>query len=278
MLDSSPMRSAQACITLRRPGSTDSLSRKSLSTPTLDESIFGQGGPLSCRSRNNSNSSLSSLSNKLTGTPRYSTFNSDSQSSVVVHPVNPRHVRGGSIASELSSEHSSEDGTSMEQIIPLQSCSPEMLVPLLHRHLEMRQLIACNPSHFSRLKASLGTDKTERCLQLWTETTRAEMDDNEWLCQTRNLLKGRSSPDWSLWCEIVGWDPTTPLIGSSTPHTPQKETFGFSLGGPESCGTGPPAMQFLPPPPNGHERRRSTSSSLLEEKNTIVEEDESEST
>lgn len=146
---------------------------------------------------------------KLTGSPGYITTDAG-LSPTKVHPSKPHHVRGGSIGSEI------DEIKEADHIIPLQPCASDMLVPLLHRHLEMKELIESNPAHFCRLRNALGTRQFVKCLDLWTETTRAEKSDLEWLSQSQGLL--RSHDNWALWCEVVGWDYQMPLLRQAMKH------------------------------------------------------------
>lgn len=145
--------------------------------------------------------------NKLTGSPGFITRENSSTSPVKVHPYKPHHVRGGSIG---SIEESSKE---LDHVIPIQSCDDEMLVPLLHRHLEMKELIDCNSAHFCRLRNAVGTRQFVKCLDLWTETTRAEKSDHEWLRLSQELL--RTHENWALWCEVIGWNYQVPLASRS---------------------------------------------------------------
>lgn len=187
----SPTFNRTPCIALRRT----STEAPSLRTFSSEESASSNV------SRSDSVSSTSSI--KPTGAPSFVIYEHESSSPTKVLAANPRHVRGGSISSEMGDFPG-------DQIIFLQQCSPEMLVPLLHRHLEMKQLMACNTTQFERLKTSIGTEKFKQIEHVWVNVTRAEMDDNEWLSITRKFLPTR--PDWSLFCEMVGWDQTSQLF------------------------------------------------------------------
>lgn len=180
------------CIALRRCKTPEELERVS--------PRFGDYVP---RLRTSSSSSL----NKLTGSPGY--LLSAGTSPTKVHPSKPHHVRGGSISSDFS------DISNADQIIPIQPCDAQVLVPLLHRHLEMQELITNNTAPFARLRSGLGSDTFRKCTSLWTGTTRAEMNDLEWLKKTQNLIK--SQENWVLWCEVVGWDNSELLLDHSRP-------------------------------------------------------------
>lgn len=192
------------CIALRRNSSKSPSSPSSPTDYTRPRSLdFGN------HKRNSSNSSL----NKLTGSPGYVTL-VGSASPTKVLPSKPHHVRGGSIGSDLS------DLSHVDQIIPMQACDSEMLVPLLHRHLEMKELIATNPARFARLRNAFGKEVYDKCTSLWTTTTRAEMNDLDWLKETQRLIKGQDN--WTLWCEVVGWDSNDLLLDRSPKQTPTK--------------------------------------------------------
>lgn len=133
-----------------------------------------------------------------------------------VLPRNPRHVRGGSIDTSLMQPSLSEQ---QDQKVPMQECSADMLVPLLHRHLEMAALLEHNRHIFSTLRSALGDGRYRECLKLWTETTRDALDDTQWLKLTQRLL-GKSDADaagyrchWAAWCDVVGWDPKELILG-----------------------------------------------------------------
>ena len=42
------------------------------------------------------------------------------------------------------------------------------------------------------------------------------MDDLQWLRKTQQLIKGQDN--WTLWCEVVGWDSNEVLIESPEAH------------------------------------------------------------
>lgn len=192
------------CIALRRPNyspATDSIPASRLMLPE-ETRTQTRGSPVPLGRC------------KLTGTPGYVTTSRNSPSPTKIHPSKPHHVRGGSISSDLS------EISNIDQLIPLQPCDSEMLVPLLHRHLEMKELIESNPAHFCRLRNSIGTRTFVKCLDLWTETTRAEKNDFEWLRETQRLIRGHDN--WVLWCEVVGWDHHgLPLEGIKKEDTPE---------------------------------------------------------
>lgn len=187
------------CIALRRPGGTSSPLDNQFTTPRYTRPT--EENALS-------DAELRSYASKLTGTPGYVTRDALSTSPTKVHPSKPHHVRGGSIGSII------DECKELDQIIPIQPCDSEMLVPLLHRHLEMKELIETNSAHFSRLRNAVGTRQFVKCLDLWTETTRAEKADVDWLKESQHLL--RSHDNWALWCEVIGWDHHVPLIHQSS--------------------------------------------------------------
>ncbi|ORY75126.1 hypothetical protein BCR37DRAFT_384194 [Protomyces lactucae-debilis] len=229
-------------------------------------------------------------SQRLTGAPSYMTTSSpythaagdaagkegSAGTPALVLPVNPRHVRGGSISNDTLSTSSSstsshsvnsansvaslpaqlpgsprdkEKGTSscLDQMIPLQECADSMLVPLLHRHLEMQSLMACNSKLFEGMAQCVGEHAWEQCRHLWTQVTRQECGDMQWLYKTRDLLQNgggmsavstpqnsvfpaspsptksasfgstRGSADcvgkhhWAAFCDVVGFDPNEVL-------------------------------------------------------------------
>ena len=229
------------CISLKKINSTDNLMTTSSPPHHTGIALRPVNSLISPKG-----ASPTTPSTKLPGSPGYVFFDPEYQSPVKVHPTNPRHVRGGSISSDL------DDIPSAEQIIPMQPCEEAMLVPLLHRHQEMKQLISANPVQFVRLQSSLSQQVYNELLHLWTEVTRADMGDNDWLVKTRKLLEGRSSPNWSMWCDMVGFcEQAHPLV--SGPPSPAASSPRI------------PATSLL------HERR-SSATSLFDE--TIHEEEE----
>ena len=90
----------------------------------------------------------------------------------------------------------------------------------------------------------MGAERYHQAEELWARVTRAEMDDNEWLYHSRTLLPSRT--DWSLFCELIAWDPANAVTYSPKPSIENAYS---------------------------HERRHS-SASLLEREHTIPEEEE----
>lgn len=96
-----------------------------------------------------------------------------------------------------------------------------------------------------------------KCLDLWTETTRAEKNDLDWLKETQQLIKGHDN--WVLWCEVVGWDHHGLLLdGINKDETPELS---------ESISTASPSSPVMT-----HGRKLS-GSSLLSPEQTIAESD-----
>jgi hypothetical protein len=130
----------------------------------------------------------------------------DSKTGVHIFPISPHHVRGGSISSNESSSSAGKD-----QVVPFQECPSTMLVPLVHRHLEMQMLINRNPSQFNALKAAISSADWDKCIQLWTKVPRDEMNDAQWLKQSKTLITARDTIGhkrfWIDWCGVTGWDP-----------------------------------------------------------------------
>jgi hypothetical protein len=233
----------------------------------------------------------------LTGAPAFTTHApaDDKQRPALVLPNNPHHVRGGGIiaretstssssASEVGSTQSMPDagalhridsnneaGDAVDQMIPLQECSQAMLVPLLHRHLEMQALMNGNKRLFHSMAESTGEDVWQACKKLWTETTRQEMPDMPWLYKTRAMLQNgkhtpastpnsahfpvSSSPNysyaqrspsmadcvgkhhWAAFCDVVGFDPNEVLVDEETGHTPDSPSSGSDMSFPDDWRT-----------------------------------------
>ncbi|BFZ58267.1 hypothetical protein PYCC9005_005329 [Savitreella phatthalungensis] len=172
--------------------------------------------------------------------------------SEVILPRRPRHVRGGSITERETSPSPSSVH------VPLQACDHTILVPLLHRHDEMRMLLRHNSQLFDRVRARVGTDLWDKCVGLWVWTTREAMDDRTWLAETKRLLP---QDVWVGWAECVGCDPRIALA----PEPGYRVEEGKEIGvedvprGREVEGEEEKAKGF------GHRRRESLLDTTIEE-------------
>ncbi|KAI5799977.1 hypothetical protein EDC01DRAFT_648384 [Geopyxis carbonaria] len=111
--------------------------------------------------------------------------------------------------------------------IALQPMTPTMLVPLIDRSEEMRDLLAhpANKRWAKMAENSIGSDKYySRCIPLWTQTSRGNLPDVAWLQRSRELLTttcGGGFLDARLWnefCGMVGWDEDEELLDSHNHH------------------------------------------------------------
>lgn len=103
----------------------------------------------------------------------------------------------------------------VEAQIAMEPMPPTMLIPLVDRAEEMRELLMHpNNSTWTRLaRNTLGPEVYDGlCVPLWSRTGRGELSDYEWLKKSERLLARRGDRAccdgrlWSGFCGMVGWD------------------------------------------------------------------------
>jgi len=142
-----------------------------------------------------------------------------------------RHHHRQSVSSTVSifcseRDWGSEDGMDVgllppedekiETHVAMEPMAPTMLIPLVDRPDEMRDILH-HPANRTWVKLAqrvVGpeTYQTE-CLPLWVETPRHRLPDMEWLRRTKGFLwkKGCGGIGdrrlWNEFCDMVGWNP-----------------------------------------------------------------------
>jgi hypothetical protein len=108
----------------------------------------------------------------------------------------------------------------IESSIAMEPMAPTMLVPLVDRCAEMKELLEhpANREWTKLVQNTIGVEDYEKkCLPLWTETSREVMPDLEWLMRSKAVLSKKGCGgicDGRLWiefCGMVGWDAGAPL-------------------------------------------------------------------
>ncbi|KAA8901372.1 hypothetical protein FN846DRAFT_754029, partial [Sphaerosporella brunnea] len=142
-----------------------------------------------------------------------------------------RHHHRQSITSTVSitcSDRDEEDLPShmdhiegeIESTIAMEPMAPSMLVPLVDRCEEMQDLLAhlANQAWVKLVQNTISAETYEqKCLRLWTETSREQMPDLEWLMRSKALLSKKGCGGicdgrlWNEFCGMVGWDSGAPL-------------------------------------------------------------------
>lgn len=136
------------------------------------------------------------------------------------HCSNHHHRQSSSSIVSIKCDKSDEDeANAIERLanreIHMEPCAPQMLVPLVNRRQEMRELLEhrSNKDWASLVRRTFGEKLYKaQCLPLWTETGRRTMPDREWLRRTKDLLTHKTRGGcvdgrlWSEFCAMVGWD------------------------------------------------------------------------
>ncbi|KAI5818199.1 hypothetical protein BZA77DRAFT_307591 [Pyronema omphalodes] len=123
-----------------------------------------------------------------------------------------RHHHRQSIDSTISIPCS--DTSEIETSVDIRPCAPSMLIPLMDRAQEMRELLRHprNQEWIELGNMALGEKQWRECEELWTGKDRQELGDMEWLKESRRLLEPPGCGgvcDGRLWhefCGMVGWD------------------------------------------------------------------------
>ncbi|RPB05439.1 hypothetical protein L873DRAFT_1825185 [Choiromyces venosus 120613-1] len=141
------------------------------------------------------------------------------------HCSNHHHRQSSSSTVSIKCDKSDEDEANaierrlangeIEATIYMEPCSPQMLVPLVDRPQEMRELLEhrSNKDWASLVRRTFGEKLYKaQCLPLWIETDRPSMPDREWLRRSKDLLMRKACGGctdgrlWSEFCAMVGWD------------------------------------------------------------------------
>ncbi|CUS14915.1 unnamed protein product [Tuber aestivum] len=140
------------------------------------------------------------------------------------HCSNHHHRQSSSSIVSIKCDKSDEDEANAKERLAhgevgatthMEPCAPQMLVPLVDRPREMRELLGhrSNKDWASLVRRTFGEKVYKaQCLPLWTETDRRTMPDREWLRRTKDLLMRKACGGctdgrlWSGFCAMVGWD------------------------------------------------------------------------